>query len=239
MYKDHFPRLRNKFARLVRDLQKYLHTINIAENLDTWEAFLAGFHEKVSPNCSFPTDTKLQEFVKECQKLELWDFLNCDVFLFVIEELVEMPFSGNNDTRTLRESLQSSTQAYKEDLVVELNEMLDQHNGRSIIPGPSDCGLVGMKCLDHQVTLDKIFEIKAFLIQILGLEKCRFAGIEKGCIQLFFYIPFTCADALQVKLSVCKSQITEGFSRLNIVQVCLFDEEMVSNVCMHGTLNSV
>ena len=236
-----FPGLHSAWARLVGDLDDYLHSLEIDEKSHRWENFLRRVREKILPKRAFPAVLPPKELIDYCWDFDLWDYLNCDLFIFMVDELLKKGnhFPARNDLtqekgKKLLEDKSAYIKKYEEDVYKMLERNEDQNN---ITTPPAGCLTAQIKCNDYEFTLNRLIQLKRFLIEVIGVNEVRFNGIRKGCIEFFFFmVPKYAADveALRAALSVSNARLSKACNQLGIVEFHVFvpEPQVVSRKCM-------
>ena len=241
-----FPGLQSAWGSLVGDLDDYLHFLKIDEKSHRWKNFLRRIRGKISPKRVFPDVFHPSQLIDYCQNFNLWDYLNCGLLIYMVDELLkkESNFRHTNDLiqergKRLLEDKDAYIKKYEEDV----NKMLERNEDQNkIITPPAGCLTARIKCNDNQFTLDRLIKLQNFLIDIIGVNEVHFNGIRRGCIEFFYFmVPKYEADveALRSVLSVSNARLSKACNQLGIVEFHVFvpESQAVSRKCIHLVLH--
>jgi hypothetical protein len=239
-----FPVLESAWGSLVGDLDDYLHFLKIDEESHEWKNFLIRIRAKISTKRVLPKVLHPSKLIGFCQENNLWDYLNCDLFIFMVDELLkeEGKFPATKDSiQKRRKRLLEDKSAYIKKYEEEVNTMLEENKDqKNIITPPAGCLTAQMKCNDLKFTLNRLINLKKFLVQVIGVNEVRFYGIERGSIEFFFFmVPKFAVDveALRSVLSVSNAQLSKACDQLGIVEFHVFVPvpQVVSRKYIHSS----
>jgi hypothetical protein len=199
-----FPVLESAWGSLVGDLDDYLHFLKIDEESHEWKNFLIRIRAKISTKRVLPKVLHPNELLKE-----------------------EGKFPATKDSiQKRRKRLLEDKSAYIKKYEEEVNTMLEENKDqKNIITPPAGCLTAQMKCNDLKFTLNRLINLKKFLVQVIGVNEVRFYGIERGSIEFFFFmVPKFAVDveALRSVLSVSNAQLSKACDQLGIVEFHVF-----------------
>ena len=138
---------------------------------------------------------------------DYWNFLNIEVVQ------VAMHYLGKQNPELLMEM-----QAYEKNLQDKASQLLKYCEKKNLVPmKPPRCSsmLITMNVDPHSYSLQRILEVKDFLVYQIRVDPALFAGWRHGSIILHFYFLESDKEAAIQRLKECKSQL----KRMQVVAV--------------------
>ena len=175
----------DEFALLIADVRATVHALSPGR----LEGLKGAIGEKLKSKGarSIPLPSSPAELMDRIH--QYWDFLNFELARVVLKYL------GVDD-------LQQRMQTYEEHLKQGAQKILTECRSRQLNPAPPGEYIIMSMTLDEDpfsYSLHRILEIKGFLKRI-GLDEALFAGWNKHCIILHFYILDSNVDAAALYL---------------------------------------
>lgn len=168
--------LSTEFALLAAKIHSAVHELNRNRLRELKTCFEMKLKSKDPAGQSFILPSTADELMKAIQLY--WDFLNFEFAQLVVKYLED-------------ESLQKQMRNYEENVRLKVLATLEECRKRHIqLKCPPNC--VPMSITEnmdaHSYSLQRILDMKDFLVHQIGLDIALFAGWTDGSITLNFYI---------------------------------------------------